>query len=251
MSNTGLFRVISDPDVSLKPMRFRDSIIQQIINHLKASIHELEDTLQSEKASLYGETKSSAGDKYETQREMIQGEIQRTKTQWSLKNEQLESLYSIVAWEQTALEKFTSPNSQNPNPGNPFQFIRNGSVVQLIPTTSINISKSAQNESPHSANPNADLQNAHPPIQNDKTLIKTDGMWLFIGVSLGDLKIKLSSQNFDKILDSHNNMESKKEIALTFKTLTTESPLGKILLGKQSGDSLQLNDKSFSILNCF
>lgn len=232
-------------------MRLRDSIVEQITNHLKASIHELEETLQSEKASLYGETKSSAGDKYETQREMIQGEIQRTKTQWSLKNEQLESLYSIVAWEQTALEKYASPNSQNLQSVNPFLFIRNGSVVQIIPTSNTNINKSNSTQTPHSANPNAHPQNTHPPKQNDKNLIKTDGMWLFIGVSLGDIKIKLPSQNFDVNLDAHNSMDSKNQIILPFKTLTTESPLGKTLLGKQSGDSFLLNGKSFLILNCF
>lgn len=239
-------------------MRLRDSIIEQIINHLKTSIHELEDTLQSEKASLYGETKSSAGDKYETQREMIQGEIQRTKTQWSLKNEQLESLYSIVAWEQNALEKFASSNSQNPTSGNPFQFIRNGSVVQIIPsvvekipTSNTNTNKSARIDSSPSEDPNAYPQNAHPPKQNDKNLIKTDGMWLFIGVSLGDIKIKLPSKNFDVILDAQNSVDSKNQILLSFKTLTTESPLGKTIWGKQSGDSFLLNGKSFLILNCF
>ncbi len=236
-------------------MQLRESIIEQITNHIKASIHELEETLQSEMASLYSETKSSAGDKYETQREMIQGEIQRTKTQWSLKNEQLESLYSIVAWEQTALEKFTSPNSQNRQSINPFQFIRNGSVVQLTPTSNININQSTPTQISHSESANDYPQNAHPPKQNDKNLTKTDGMWLFIGVSLGDVKIKLSLQNDSMHSENQNSKDPEKvhntENSILLKTLTTESPLGKILLGKQSGDSFSLNGKSFLILNCF
>ena len=81
--------------------------------------------------------------------------------------------------------------------------------------------------------------------------MNSDGMWLFIGVSLGDIKIKLPSQNFELNLDAQNPEDSNNQIILPFKTLTTESPLGKTLLGKQSGDSFLLNGKSFLILNCF
>jgi hypothetical protein len=210
-------------------MRLRDHIVQQIIGHLKASILDLEETLQSEKASLYGETKSSAGDKYETQREMIQGEIQRTKTQWSLKNEQLESLYTLIAWEQNMMERFATPSMQNPNSSHPFEFIRNGSIVHLIPLNSSNNNSTKSAPSP----------NSHPPKENDKNYLKTDGMWLFIGASLGDIRISAPKE------------DSISTDTLLFKTLTTESPLGKVIMGKKSGDSFHLNGKSFSILNCF
>lgn len=227
-------------------MRSREYILEQIIDHLKASIKELEETLQSEKASLYGETKSSAGDKYETQREMIQGEIQRTKTQWSLKNEQLESLYSLLAWEQNALEKLAQSSNSTEKTIHPFQHIRNGSIVQLISTLKSNEQKDVQSMA-HSFG----HQKSHPPKENDETYMNSDGMWLFIGVSLGDIKIKLPSQNFELNLDAQNPEDSNNQIILPFKTLTTESPLGKTLLGKQSGDSFLLNGKSFLILNCF
>ncbi len=233
MSNHRKLSVNSDPNVSLKTMRLRDHIVQQIIGHLKASILELEETLQSEKASLYGETKSSAGDKYETQREMIQGEIQRTKTQWSLKNEQLESLYTLIAWEQNMMERFATPSMQNPNSSHPFEFIRNGSIVHLIPLDSSN--KNSAKSAPFTSS----SLNSHPPKENDKNYLKTDGMWLFIGASLGDIRISVPSED-------SNSTEN-----LLFKTLTTESPLGKVILGKKIGDSFLLNGKSFSIVNCF
>ncbi len=231
-------------------MRSREYIIEQIIDHLKASIRELEETLQSEKASLYGETKSSAGDKYETQREMIQGEIQRTKTQWSLKNEQLESLYSLLAWEQNALEKLAQSSNSTEKTIHPFQHIRNGSIVQLISTL-----KSYEQKDVQSMAHSSGHQKSHPPKENDETYMNSDGMWLFIGVSLGDIRINISTINS---LDS-NNLNSTRDIQqlnnaknqIQLKTLTIESPLGKILLGKQSGDSFILNGKSFSIFNCF
>ncbi len=225
-------------------MRFRDSILEQIITHLRSSIQELEETLQSEKASLYGETKSSAGDKYETQREMIQGEIQRTKSQWSQKNEQLESVYGIVAWEQQAIEKLSSsagnlksPESNDNHLNHPFSVIRNGSIVQLLPAPNSN-SKIADNNTTHSHPPKN-----HPPKENDRKPINSDGMWLFIGVSIGDLKVQLNEETEFSTYNQSN--------AFTLKTLTTESPLGKLLLGKKSGDTIILNGKSFSVLNCF
>lgn len=231
-------------------MRSREYILEQIIDHLKASIRELEETLQSEKASLYGETKSSAGDKYETQREMIQGEIQRTKTQWSLKNEQLESLYSLLAWEQNALEKLAQSSNSTEKTIHPFQHIRNGSIVQLISTLKSNEQKDVQSMAHSSAH-----QKSHPSKENDETYMNSDGMWLFIGVSLGDIRINIStinsldSNNLNSTRDTQQLNNAKNQIQL--KTLTIESPLGKILLGKQSGDSFILNGKSFSIFNCF
>ena len=231
-------------------MRSREYILEQIIDHLKASIRELEETLQSEKASLYGETKSSAGDKYETQREMIQGEIQRTKTQWSLKNEQLESLYSLLAWEQNALEKLAQSSNSTEKTIHPFQHIRNGSIVQLISTIKSNEQKDVQSMAHSSGH-----QKSHPSKENDETYMNSDGMWLFIGVSLGDIRINIStinsldSNNLNSTRDTQQLNNAKNQIQL--KTLTIESPLGKILLGKQSGDSFILNGKSFSIFNCF
>ncbi len=237
----------SNHHLSLKFMRFRDSILEQIITHLQSSIQELEETLQSEKASLYGETKSRAGDKYETQREMIQGEIQRTKSQWSLKNEQLESVYGIAAWEQQAIEKLSNSSSNSISSesaenysNHPFSIIRNGSIVQLIPAIAApnSNSKIADNNTTHSYPPKN-----HPPKENDRKPINSDGMWLFIGISIGDLKVQLNEETEFSTPNQSNS--------LTLKTLTTESPLGKLLLGKKSGETIILNGKSFSVLNCF
>ncbi len=244
-------------------MELRTTIIEQIITRLKTSIQELEETLQSEKASLYGETKSSAGDKYETQREMIQGEIQRTKSQWSLKNEQLESLYGIIAWEQQAIEKLSNSSSNSissesaeNHSNHPFSIIRNGSIVQLIPAIAApnSNSKMAGNNTTPSHPPKN-----HPPKENDRTSINSDGMWLFIGVSLGDIKIGLPIESDSSKMPEHSNAsditDSKSTHTYTtsynFKTLTIESPLGKVLLGKKSGETFALNGKSFLVLNCF
>ncbi len=132
-------------------------------NELKNEIHDLQLSLQQE-------TKSSMGDKYETQREMIQQEITRTQ-------EQLANLENQI---------FVS--ELNPN----YQYIQNGNIVNLV-FNKLNIS-------------------------------------IFIGVSIGDLKI---------------------ENKVTIKTVSPSSPLGKLLVGKQKGDKIILNNNLYFIQDCY
>lgn len=132
-------------------------------NELKNELHDLQTSLQQE-------TKSSMGDKYETQREMIQQEITRAQ-------EQLANLENQI---------FVS--DLNPN----YEYIQNGNIVELV--------------------------------FNKNTIS------VYIGVSIGDVKI---------------------ENKLTIKTVSLSSPLGKLLIGKQKGDKIILNNNPYLIQFCF
>ena len=132
-------------------------------NELKNELHDLQTSLQQE-------TKSSMGDKYETQREMIQQEITRAQ-------EQLANLENQI---------FVS--DLNPN----YEYIQNGNIVELV--------------------------------FNKNTIL------VYIGVSIGDVKI---------------------ENKLTIKTVSLSSPLGKLLIGKQKGDKIILNNNPYLIQFCF
>ena len=132
-------------------------------NELKNELHDLQTSLQQE-------TKSSMGDKYETQREMIQQEITRAQ-------EQLANLENQI---------FVS--DLNPN----YEYIQNGNIVELV--------------------------------FNKNTIL------VYIGVSIGDVKI---------------------ENKLTIKTVSLSSPLGKLLIGKQKGDKIILNNNPYLIQDCY
>ena len=132
-------------------------------NELKNELHDLQTSLQQE-------TKSSMGDKYETQREMIQQEITRAQ-------EQLANLENQI---------FVS--DLNPN----YEYIQNGNIVELV--------------------------------FNKNTIS------VYIGVSIGDVKIENKS---------------------TIKTVSLSSPLGKLLIGKQKGDKIILNNNPYLIQFCY
>ena len=59
----------------------KDVIIDKIIQQLDARISFLQQTIQSIKESRDNETKSSAGDKYETGRAMVEMELEKNLTQ--------------------------------------------------------------------------------------------------------------------------------------------------------------------------
>lgn len=145
-----------------------------IINHIKTKFDSLKNELKQEildlQLSLQQETKSSMGDKYETQREMIQQEITRNQEQLA------------------TLENQILVSELNPN----FQSIQNGNIIKL----------------------------AH----NKQTII------IFIGVSIGNVKFENNS---------------------ILKTVSLDSPLGRLLIGKQKGDKITLNNNQYLIQDCY
>jgi transcription elongation GreA/GreB family factor len=56
-------------------------VIVAIKNKISATKANITESLESERFAIQQETKSSAGDKYETQREMIQADIRRSEAQ--------------------------------------------------------------------------------------------------------------------------------------------------------------------------
>ncbi len=59
----------------------KQSVIVAIKNKISATKANITESLESERFAIQQETKSSAGDKYETQREMIQADIRRSEAQ--------------------------------------------------------------------------------------------------------------------------------------------------------------------------
>ena len=59
----------------------KQSVIVAIKNKIAATKANITESLESERFAIQQETKSSAGDKYETQREMIQADIRRSEAQ--------------------------------------------------------------------------------------------------------------------------------------------------------------------------
>lgn len=62
-------------------MSIRAALTQQCIDYLQHRIQRLKKSIQELESDLEGETKSSAGDKYETSREMINAEINKLQQQ--------------------------------------------------------------------------------------------------------------------------------------------------------------------------
>lgn len=59
----------------------KNAIINAFKQKLDASLHSINDSIQQTEQSLQDETKSSAGDKYETSREMLQADLDRLEGQ--------------------------------------------------------------------------------------------------------------------------------------------------------------------------
>ncbi len=125
---------------------------------------ELNKIIDSQKRSLEGETKSSAGDKHETGRAMIQLEMEKSGQQYLHIQNELNTLSRI---------KFDDTND----------------VIRL------------------------------------GTVIRTKKVDYFIAISLGKIAI-----------DDH-----------TFFAISPTSPLGRLFIGKQSGDAITFNGQTICI----
>ncbi|WP_164108267.1 MULTISPECIES: 3-oxoacyl-ACP synthase [Sphingobacterium] len=73
----------------------REDILEACFEYVQNRIKEITLAIDSANNSLLEDTKSSAGDKYETSREMIQQDLSRFQQQLSLANEDLQSLERI------------------------------------------------------------------------------------------------------------------------------------------------------------
>lgn len=62
----------------------KSAIINAFKQKLDASLHSINDAINQTEQSLQDETKSSAGDKYETSREMLQADLDRLESQRSI-----------------------------------------------------------------------------------------------------------------------------------------------------------------------
>lgn len=59
----------------------KSEVINAVKNRIIQMLNTVNESLESERSAIQDETKSSAGDKYETQREMIQADIRRSEQQ--------------------------------------------------------------------------------------------------------------------------------------------------------------------------
>lgn len=145
------------------------NIKQQLYNHcvsfVEKRLETIETTISSHQKSLHSETKSSAGDKHETGRAMLQLEMEKA-------GQQLVS----VQQSKELLEK-----------------------VKLEPSTVIRLG----------------------------SLITTNTGIYFLAISVGMVTLE----------------------RVTFFVVSTASPIGKLLLGKQVGDKLRFNGRDIEILS--
>lgn len=143
---------------------------EQVLTLCFKSVHEriaqIEIAIHDANISITEDTKSSAGDKYETSREMIQQDLNRYQQQFLVANQDLAVLHKIV---------------ENPSDS---------------------------------------------PLIGVGSLIKTDVGIYYLSISIGALKIENS----------------------TIYVLSASSPIGKVLIGKKTGDSIQFNGKEQKIL---
>lgn len=79
----------------------KKEIIQALVNKLTLERNELKMALEETRGSTQSETKSSAGDKYETQREMMQMEINRMESQVSQLNDAISQWNSFDGIDNT------------------------------------------------------------------------------------------------------------------------------------------------------
>lgn len=138
----------------------KDEIIEACYTILNQKQEQVNLAVQDANASLQDDTKSSAGDKYETSREMIQQDLNRYEQQLKVIHQDIELLDRIQ------------------------------------------------------------LQKNETKIAGLGSLITTDKGVYFLAVSIGQVKVK------DKIIFS----------------VSTASPIGKVLLGKAVGDNFEFND---------
>jgi transcription elongation GreA/GreB family factor len=98
----------------------KKEIIQAFVNKLTLERNELIMALEETRGSTQSETKSSAGDKYETQREMMQMEINRMESQISNLNDSISQWNSFNTIDNTV------------NWGSLIEISIGGKVVHLI-----------------------------------------------------------------------------------------------------------------------
>lgn len=124
--------------------------------------------IESNKKALESETKSSAGDKHETGRAMLQLEIEKTSQQFANVNQMQKNLYRISLKVNT-------------------------DVISL------------------------------------GSIVKTTGNNYFISVSIGEV-----------LIDNEK-----------YFVISSKSPIGNLLLGKENGDMIYFNGKKFKVMEIF
>lgn len=98
----------------------KKEVIQSFVDKLTLERNELKTALEETRGSTQSETKSSAGDKYETQREMMQMEINRMESQISNLNDSISQWNSFNTIDNTV------------NWGSLIEISIGGKVVHLI-----------------------------------------------------------------------------------------------------------------------
>ena len=98
----------------------KKEVIQSFVDKLTLERNELKTALEETRGSTQSETKSSAGDKYETQREMMQMEINRMESQISNLNDSISQWNSFNTIDNTV------------NWGSLIEISIGGNVVHLI-----------------------------------------------------------------------------------------------------------------------
>jgi|AntRauTorckE6833_2_1112554.scaffolds.fasta_scaffold77627_2 transcription elongation GreA/GreB family factor len=86
----------------------KQEIIEQCKKNLKSTKISISKEIEAVKESMTSDTKSSAGDKYETGREMMNQEKEKLQSQLSNINRQLGTLHQINASEQNQEVQFGS-----------------------------------------------------------------------------------------------------------------------------------------------
>jgi len=74
----------------------KTELITDIIRHLELAVAEAQESLNTLNQSMSDETKSSAGDKYETQREMLQAELNLAENQKLLRISNLTTFKHLI-----------------------------------------------------------------------------------------------------------------------------------------------------------
>lgn len=149
-------------------MKTKEELYQQCIEHIHKRLETIEATIASNQKALQSETKSSAGDKHETGRAMLQLEMEKT-------GQQLQSIQQMKE------------------------------VVQRI-----DVSKTSN-------------------IVHLGSVVVTNKANYFISVSAGQLK-------------ANNEL---------YFAISTSSPIGKLFLGKQEGDTAVFNGNQIKISRIF
>lgn len=145
-------------------MNIKNKLLQECFTYVNTRLQTIEETIQSNQKALSLETKSSAGDKHETGRAMLQLEMEKAGQQ----------LISIQQMKETLAK---------------IDIAKNSNIVKL------------------------------------GSLIETNLGSYFLSISAGKLKTEDT----------------------TVFAISTSSPIGKVLLGKKTGDVLSWNGKEINI----